>query len=309
MLYAFLFIFGLAFGSFLNVVSLRYKPDQKPGNKAGLLRGGLFDLKIIGGRSRCPVCKKQLAWHELVPIFSFLFQKGKCRHCEHLLSLQYPIVEFLTGIIFVAVPVKIFDFSNQIFGIIRSGVQFPISNFQLLAAAVWIVIFLLFILLAIIDFYHYIIPDEINILLVVCGIALIFLSTSTIHHSPSLIGYYSMMFGSFGNIWVNHIIAAVINLIFFGLIIMLSRGRGMGMGDLKLAGALGLILGWPDAVFAVCLAFIVGALASIILMAWKKKKIKDTVPFGPFLVIGSALVFFFGFQIVNLYFGIFGLYF
>ncbi len=293
MFYVILFLLGLGFGSFLNVVSFRYKPEQK-----------LFDLKIIGGRSRCPHCKKQLRWYELIPILSFLFQKGKCRHCGHKLSWQYPIVEILSALIFVAVPLQIFNFQFSIFN--------EFSNYsitQLLITVIWIFIFLLFLLLAIIDFHHYIIPDEINILLAVFGIILIPLTTYNLQLTTSFIGHYSLLFGSLGNIWVNHIIAAVLAMAFFGLIIAISRGRGMGVGDLKLGGALGLIFGWPDILFVLALSFIVGAAIGIILMLNKTKTMKDIVPFGPFLVIGSALVFFFGFQIVNLYFKFFGLYF
>lgn len=289
MFYIILFLSGLGFGSFLNVVSLRYKPEQK-----------LFDLKIIGGRSRCPHCKKQLRWFELVPILSFLFQKGKCRHCEHKLSWQYPIVEILSALIFVFVPLRFATY----------GLQFTTYDSKmLLVVGCWLLVFLLLLLLAIIDFRHYIIPDEINILLAVLGIILIQLTTYNLQFTTSFIGHYSLLFGSLGNIWVNHISAAVLAMAFFGLIIGISRGRGMGVGDLKLGGALGLIFGWPNILFVLALSFIVGAAIGIILMLKKTKTMKDIVPFGPFLVIGSALVFFFGFQIVNLYFKFFGLYF
>lgn len=291
MYYPFLFILGLAFGSFLNVVSLRYKPSQK-----------LFDLKIIGGRSRCLICKKQLVWHELLPLFSFLFRKGKCRHCGHRISLQYPLVEFLGAMIFVLVP---YHFNLQ-----------PITyNLpQLLAVGCWLSVFLLFLLLAIIDFREYIIPDEINILLLIFGAALIFINqylmpVSNFPFLPSFLGSYAMLFGSFGGIWANHAVATLLALLFFGAIIFLSRGKGMGWGDFKLAAALGLIFGWPDILLVLAMSFIFGALISLLLMVLKRKNIKDVVPFGPFLVIGAAAVFFFGFKIVSLYFNFFGLYF
>lgn len=303
--YIFLFIFGLAFGSFINVVSLRYRPSQK-----------IFDLDVIGGRSRCPVCKKQLKWHELIPLFSFLVQKGKCRHCDHAISLQYPIVEFLTAIIFVAVPAKIFNLTLT--GSFQGQQQFSISNFysifnsHWLTVIIWLAIFLLFVLLAIIDFYHYIIPNEINILLAILGVFLIPLTVYNLQFKTSFMGHYALLFnfsGSSGILWANHIISSIISMIFFGLIIVLSRGKGMGWGDFKLAGALGLIFGWPDILLVLSLSFIVGAIFSLALISMKRKKIKDAVPFGPFLVIGAALVFFYGFQIVDLYFRFFGLYF
>ncbi len=81
----------------------------------------------------------------------------------------------------------------------------------------------------------------------------------------------------------------------------------MGWGDFKLVGALGLILGWPDILMVLFLAFIIGAIFSVILLIGKKKKIKEAVPFGPFLVVAASLTFFFGYQIIDGYFKLFGL--
>src|SRR3989338_3192403 len=147
MTYLFLFIFGLAIGSFLNVVSLRSQPGQR-----------LLDLRIINGRSHCPHCQKTLRWYELIPLLSFIVQFGKCRHCKKKLSLQYPLVEFLSGLIFVSVPLLLtnFQFSPPAGG-------FNLSILQLIIIAVWLLIFILFLLLSVIDFRHYIIPDSINL--------------------------------------------------------------------------------------------------------------------------------------------------
>jgi len=79
----------------------------------------------------------------------------------------------------------------------------------------------------------------------------------------------------------------------------------MGWGDFKLAGALGLIFGWPDILIVVALSFIIGSLVSVFLMLKKKKTMKDIVPFGPFLIVGATIVFFFGYQLINLYFKLF----
>ena len=84
-----LFAFGIAIGSFLNVISIRYNPDKF-----------LFSLKNLRGRSHCPHCKKTLRWYELAPLFSFLIQGGRCRGCATKISWQYSIVEFLTGLAF-----------------------------------------------------------------------------------------------------------------------------------------------------------------------------------------------------------------
>src|SRR3990167_6175748 len=151
MTYLFLFIFGLAIGSFLYVVSLRYRPEQK-----------LLDLKIIGGRSACPHCQKTLRWYELVPLLSFIIQLGKCRSCGQRLSLQYPLVEFLSGLIFILVPY-----------LLTLIPYFLNSKFYIPVIAVWILIFLLFLLLSVVDFRFYLIPDQINLLLAISGFILI----------------------------------------------------------------------------------------------------------------------------------------
>src|SRR5581483_8885445 len=95
-----LFVFGLAIGSFLNVVALRYD-----GNRF------VLDPKAIGGRSHCPHCKKTLQWYELIPLASFAIQRGKCRGCGVRIGFRYPFVEFLSGLIFALVPLRLLDAS------------------------------------------------------------------------------------------------------------------------------------------------------------------------------------------------------
>ncbi len=293
-----LFLFGLGIGSFLNVISLRYQPNN-----------GFFNLKTINGRSKCPDCHRQLAWYELVPILSFLIQKGRCLHCKRRLSLQYPLIEILTGLIFVFVPLSLTYLLRQGFSE-ASNLRLTTYGFnylQLLVVGCWLLVFLLLILLSIIDFRNYIIPDAINILLAICGIILITLTTRNSQLATSFIGHYYLLFGYFSNVWLNHIFAAAFGMIFFGLIIILSRGKAMGWGDFKLAGALGLVFGWPDFLMILFLSFITGAVSSLFLLAKKEKTMKDVVPFGPFLAIGAALTFFFGFQIIDFYFKFFGI--
>ncbi len=275
------FIFGSAIGSFLNVVSLRYKPGQK-----------LFNEKIIAGRSHCPHCRKTLKWYELIPIFSFIIQKGRCRHCKQKLSLQYPLVEILSGLVFVFIPLSL---------------QAPhFSSITL----IWTLIFIIFFLIAIIDFRHYIIPDQLNVALAVLGLFLIGIKERVGDFgsfSGSFLGYYATLFGLRESIWVNHFFAAILGIVFFGLIILLSRGKAMGLGDLKLIGPLGFIFGWPDILMILFLSFVIGGACMLPLLIKKQKTMKDAVPFGPFLIIASTLTFFFGYQIINGYFKLFNL--
>ena len=278
--YITLFLFGSAIGSFLNVVSLRYKPGKK-----------LFDENVIAGRSHCSHCRKILNWYELIPIISFIIQKGGCRHCRKKLLWQYPLVEILSGLIFIFTPLSI---------------GAPLFSSR---AIIWILIFLIFLLIAIIDFRQYIIPDQLNISLAVLGLFLINIKERVGDFgifSGSFLKHYAALFGLRENIWLNHFFAALLGMFFFGLIIFLSRSRAMGWGDFKLIGPLGFIFGWPDILMIIFLSFIVGSICVLPLLIKKEKTMKDAVPFGPFLIIAATLTFFFGYWIIDGYFSLFG---
>lgn len=295
MIYFLLFTFGAVVGSFINVLTIRYRPENK-----------IFDFKIIGGRSHCMSCQKKLAWFELIPIFSFIMQKGKCRKCGNKISWQYPLVEFLSGLIFVSVFWK-FNFNHLI---LNSQLFF---NYQFLIIAVWVLFFLGLLILSVIDFKFYIIPDSINLFLVFLGIILMILNYRNFSvFNSSYLGRYALFFDInylkvFSNIFINHFFAFIVALVFIGLIIVISRGAAMGWGDFKLAGALSLIFGWPDIVLVLAFAFIIGSVAVLPLLIKKEKKMKDIVPFGPFLAVSSGVVFFFGFIIIDAYFRLFNL--
>jgi prepilin signal peptidase PulO-like enzyme (type II secretory pathway) len=283
MLPVFLFILGLIVGSFLNVVSFRYFPEEK----------SFLSYKNWFGRSHCQHCHQKLAWFELIPVLSFLIQKGKCWVCHQKLSWQYPIVELASGFTFLLPFYLISNF------------QFPITNFQLLSSILWILIFLIFLLIWTIDYRLYIIPNELNIALASLGIILISIKdffNQFGEFQGSFLGSYAALFGLRQNIWLNHFAAALIAAALFGLIIYLSRGRGMGMGDLKLAAVLGLVFGWPDILLALVFSFLIGGIVSLALVVLKKKNMKSRIPFGPFIILGSLALIFFGQQILDCYF-------
>jgi len=295
--YVFLFFIGLAVGSFLNVISLRYKEN------------GVFSFKTISGRSHCIKCGKVLKWYELAPIVSFIIQKGKCRSCKNPISFQYPIVELLSGLAFIFVPIYFINhkllFVPQIF---------YNNDWSVIALSlIWLFIFTLFLLLSAIDFRLMIIPDGINILLGIAGVVNIILQgyILKLKYPSSFIGYYAQLLSPasnfWNNFWLNHLISVSIGAIFFGAIIILSKERAMGWGDFKLIVALGLIFTWQDIIILIMLSFIIGSFVSIILMIGKEKGMKDFVPFGPFIAIGSVVVFFFGLQLVNTYFNLFNI--
>lgn len=275
---AILFLAGIAIGSFLNVVSLRYRPDRP-----------LFANDILRGRSYCPHCGKILRWYELIPLISFIIQLGKCRSCKQPLSWQYPVVELATGIVFVSLPGIV---SGWVFG------------------SIWGLAILTLILLSVIDARLKIIPDQLNVFLAFLGLALAAAKAYYGifgHTRGSFVGRYALLFGFRENVWLNHLVAAGVGLLIFTSIMILSRGKGMGMGDVKLAGALGLLLGWPDIILSIMFAFIVGSLYALALMALRRKTFKDAVPFGPFLAVGVLIVMFFGEQILSAYFKLFSI--
>ncbi len=270
---ALLFIFGLIVGSFLNVVSFRYDPEK-----------GVFDLINLSGRSHCPGCGTTLRWYELIPVFSFLIQFGKCRTCGMRVSWQYPAVELASGLAFLL----------------------PAYLQNYVTGSVWTLIFLIFILIWLIDYRLYLIPDELNIILALSGLAIAYLTAGQFgEFQGSFAGSYAALFGLRQNIWINHLAGVLAGAAIVGSIVFLTRGKGMGMGDLKLMGTLGLIFGWPDILFIFMFGSVIGAVASVILMLQKKKTMKSFVPFGPFLVLGAVTLFFFGEEILRNYFDIF----
>ncbi len=271
---AWLFLFGAIFGSFMNVLILRYKPGKN-----------LFGKQLFG-RSKCPKCGKILGPIELVPIFSFLFQGGRCRGCGKPISVQYPIVEFLTGIVFAAIP-------------------FFISPWY--AAAIWVAAASLMIILSVIDLKHFVIPDMASILLTVLGagytalIAMGFIGSNDVIPGTFL-GSYAYVFSFTTNPIISHIAAALILSSAFAAIIIATKGRAMGWGDVKLAAAVGLLLGWPDGLLAIAIAFVVGAIFGVFLLLKKSKTMKDALPFGPFISFGAIVTALFGYEIIVAYF-------
>lgn len=249
--YLIIFIFGLIVGSFLNCVIYRLEINKS----------------ALKGRSFCPHCQHQLSWQDLIPVFSFLFLKGYCRYCHQKISLQYPLIEIATGILFVL----IFNHWLLDIGICSLAYLFVISSFL-------IIIFIY-------DLKHYIIPDKIIYL----AIAIAFLY-QLFNHWPLIINNLDFIYSAVGASF------------FFLLIVLASRGKGMGVGDIKLGFLMGLILGWPNILVALFLAFLIGAIIGIGLIINRKKTLKSEVPFGPFLVTGTFLALFWGENIINWYF-------
>ncbi|MCR4328089.1 MAG: prepilin peptidase [Patescibacteria group bacterium] len=277
-----LFVLGLSFGSFINVIALRYNPDRF-----------LFSRTALGGRSRCAHCKKTLRWFELVPLISFLFQRGRCRSCHTRLSPQYMFAEIIAGAIFVLVPIRI-----------ASLYLLPPTSYYLLVT-VWIFVLLILLLLSLIDVRFRIIPDECNVALIGAGMAIAILTPVMNGTGGSFLGAYGILLLAQSHIWVNKLLGFLAGAFGLGILAVATRGKGMGMGDIKLAAALGVVFGWPDIAVLLGIAFVLGAIAGILEIATAKNTLNGTLPFGPFIALGATMLFFGGSELVKWYFGVF----
>ncbi len=296
MFFFLLFLFGLIIGSFLNVLVFRYD-----------IEGALFDFKKLSGRSRCAHCKQQLKWYELIPLLSFLIQKGKCRVCRASLSLQYPLVEFASGLLCMFVPLFLTSFYGiriDLFGVGEVAFWYYLLTF------LWTLVFLVLLTIVVIDIRHYIIPDELNIALLVLGCGITALTLSHLSLLPSFrfsfLAHYALLFPLSGSVIVSHLIALGMGVLVFGGLSVLSGGRAMGFGDVKLASATAFLFGWPDMTLIIILSFIIGGLTGIYALVRYGKTMKDKLPFAPFFVCAIFLVFFFAPQIIGGYFALFG---
>lgn len=239
------FLIGIIIGSFLNVCIYRIPKKED----------------IVLERSHCMSCGNVLKWYELVPVFSFLIQGGKCRKCGVKLSAQYPLIELANGLVYL-----------WIVGV--TGFTIESILFCLCASAL--------IVLAVIDWRTYEIPVGCNIFIGVLGIVRVLFDLA--HWYEYAIGF-----------------CAVSGL--FLLIYLISKGKAMGGGDIKLMAAAGLLLGWKHILLSLVIGSAAGSVIHLILM---KMKGKDRVlAFGPYLSLGIFLTMLYGDAILTWYLGMF----
>lgn len=252
-------IAGLLIGSFLNVVILRFHDGKS----------------FVGGRSACPHCGHELTPVELIPVLSWLWQRGRCTKCTKPISIQYPLVEALTSIIFL---VSYLSLPHTT----------PLDVFILL---VWLVVAAGLLVLAVYDIRWYLLPDKIMLPLLAPA-ALLILVEAVAAQAPLLalksVGAAILFGGAF------YSIAAI------------SKGKWMGGGDIKLAFLMGLLLGLQKTTLAMILAFWSAAIIGLILIISGKKKRKDYIPFGPFLIGGTIVAYLWGQDIITWYLRISG---
>src|SRR3989338_11093695 len=223
--------------------------------------------ETIGGRSYCDHCRATLSSLDLIPIISFITLGAKCRYCKKPLSWQYPAVETVTAALFTLA------FLNQVFSGSLSLVTL-LYLFVLVSVAV---------VVAVVDLKFYLIP-------------------TTFVYGASLIALVYNYFYLDSPIFIEHVLAAFGVGLLFLLIVLITRGKGMGQGDIVLAFLIGMVLGYEGTFAAMFLAFLTGAIVSIILVALRSKKFGQTVPFAPFLIGGFLVSLFWSTQIINWYF-------
>lgn len=217
--------------------------------------------KSFSGRSYCPKCKHNLRWYDLFPVLSFISTGGKCRYCQKKIGVEYPLVEIVMGILVGFLFWQSFQSSVLILDLI-------FKTFFITVLAV----------LFITDLKKMFIPDRIVIPAII--ISLIYLVLQLLFE-PVLMAF---LIGSF-----------------FMALIIITKGKGMGGGDVKLGVFMGLALGFPQALVALIIAFLSGAIVSLMLIVGGKKHFGQVIPFGPFLVTGSLVALFWGDKILQWY--------
>jgi len=287
-------IVGLVLGSFIQATAERFALGRS-----------------LKGRSYCPNCQKTLAWYDLFPILSYLLLRGKCRYCKKKIPREYLITECIMGalvglLFYVSFPqattmLLALDWANAI--------HLLDLAFKVFVVGVLALVFL-------IDLKTGLIPDKITF--TASAIAAIYWVISLIIKSwgfyqgvvNSLLGKY--LLPPYSNYLWDHLIliwqplgiallSAVLVSGFFFSLILITKGRGMGWGDVKYVFFLGLVLSAQGTIVAIFLAFLLGSIVSLVLIAIKRKHFGQTIPFGPFLSVGALLALLWGSQIIDLY--------
>lgn len=259
------FVLGLIIGSFLNVVVYRLRVAES----------------LFWDRSRCPKCHQIIRWYDNIPVVSFILLKFQCRYCRKKISFQYPLVELGTGLLFALAGAWFFDAADP--------ASWSITIYILGVLATLIVIFVY-------DALYMEIPD------IVLWPAVVWVLTFSFFFSWNLVSIKENIF-DMPVLW--KFLGGAVAFAFFWFLVKISREKWMGMGDAYLAILLGLILGWPQILLALFLAFLIGSIYGIILILAGRYKLKSQVPFAPFLVTGTIITIFFYAPIIDWYLRLF----
>lgn len=252
-----IFGLGLVVGSFLNVCIYRI-PEG---------------ISIVCPASKCIYCSKRIVWYDNIPVLSYLFLRGKCRHCQSKISVQYPIVEAITGLVFLLLFHSVLMLSGD-----------------LICAYIFYIIFCcLLIVGSFIDMRFHIIPNEITYTGLVLALIAALLCTG-FHNLNSSLGY----FDNSANQWIASLLVSLKGILVSGGLIFLCgifgklvfKKDAMGFGDVKLMGVIGGFLGWKLAVATFFLAPFFGLLFGMYRLILKRGNV---IPYGPFLSLAAFM--------------------
>ena len=260
-------LLGLLIGSFLNVVVYRLPKmmERQWAAECAELTGRQADaaaptekFNLLVPRSRCQHCGHQIRWYENVPVLSYLFLRGKCSACHAGISVRYPMVELVTGLLFA-------------WCVWRWGWSWPAAAWCLLAAGL--------VALTLIDWDTTLLPDDLTLPLLWAGLIAAMLGLSGVPLADAVWG----AIGGYLSLW----------LVYWGF--KLATGKeGMGYGDFKLFAALGAWFGWPALVPIILMASVIGAIVGIGMKAMSSLREGGVVPFGPFLAMAGLTAMIFG---------------
>jgi prepilin signal peptidase PulO-like enzyme (type II secretory pathway) len=266
-MYLVIILLGIIFGSFINALVWRLYLKSKKNHLNNP------DESIFKGRSMCPNCKHKLTIIDLIPIISWMYLRGKCRYCHKPISLQYPVVELLTGLLF---------FLSYRYW------PFTFNSLGYLMLAIWLVILIVFVSLALYDVKYKLLPNSLVYIALSLSIIFEFINYINYNHTLSFI--------------ISRLLGVIFSSGIFYLIFMISNGKWIGGGDVKLCFSLGLILGGPlEAILMIFIASLLGSFISFLLLILGKFRSNMTIAFGPLLLVGTFICLFFGPQIINWY--------
>ncbi|WP_099362066.1 prepilin peptidase [Fredinandcohnia onubensis] len=246
--YVYFFILSLILGSFFNVVGLRIPAGQS----------------IVRPRSACPTCKHQLSAIELIPVFSYIVQRGKCRNCKTHISPIYASIELATAILFTISPLVV-GWSKELI-------------------IAWTLISLL-VIVFVSDITYMIIPDKVLLFFA----PLFIIERIFVPLDP----------------WWDMIAGSIVGFLLLYLIAVISKG-GMGGGDVKLYAVIGLALGWKLVLLSFFLATLIGTILGLIGIVVGKVRKGKPMPFGPAIVIGTLIAYFWGHNLIAKYIDLIG---
>lgn len=268
MIIIYLLILGLCLGSFINALVWRLKENSRKSKVESR------KLSIFTGRSICPKCHHELAWYDLVPVFSWLYLRRRCRYCKIPISIQYPIVELATAAVFVL-----------------SYIYWPqqLHGGQLVLFITWLASSVGLMALLVYDLKWMLLPNGIiypTLLIAVAG------------KLAYLIGYEPHKLHSTGLWALSVLVASGV----FWLLYMVSKGKWIGYGDVRLGLITGTLLQTPlKSLLMIFLASVIGCLAILPLISAGKRQLSAKIPYGPFLITATFVCLLFGDSLIDWY--------